>query len=43
MEAHRKGERRNEMMSVAVQALTDADVADLAAHYGSIEISLKVP
>jgi cytochrome c553 len=35
----RQGVRKNEMMSIVSQALSDADVADLAAYYAAIEIS----
>jgi cytochrome c553 len=35
----RQGVRKNEMMSIVSQALSDADVADLAAYYASIDIS----
>ena len=41
--AFRKGERKNEMMSVIVQQLSDQDVADLAAYYAAIEITVKLP
>jgi cytochrome c553 len=37
LNAFRKGERKNEMMSVVVQQLSDQDVADLAAYYAAIE------
>ena len=40
---YRKGIRKHEMMSLVVQPLTDADVADLAAYYSAIEISVKPP
>ena len=43
LNAFRKGERRNEMMSVVVQQLSDQDVADLAAYYAAIEVTVKVP
>jgi cytochrome c553 len=36
----RQGVRKNEMMSIVSQALSDADVADLAAYYAAIEISV---
>jgi cytochrome c553 len=41
--AFRKGERKNEMMSIVVQPLSDQDVADLAAYYAAIEVTAKVP
>ncbi len=43
MNAFRKGERKNEMMSVVVQQLKDQDIADLAAYYAAIEVTVKVP
>jgi cytochrome c553 len=41
--AFRKGERKNEMMSIVAQQLSDQDVADLAAYYAAIEVTAKVP
>jgi cytochrome c553 len=41
LDEFRKGIRKNDMMSIVVQQLSDQDVADLAAFYGSIEISVK--
>jgi cytochrome c553 len=35
----RQGVRKNEMMLIVSQALSDADIADLAAYYAAIEIS----
>jgi cytochrome c553 len=43
LNAFRKGERKNEMMSVVVQPLSDQDVADLAAYYAAIEVTAKPP
>jgi cytochrome c553 len=39
----RKGIRKNEMMSIVVQQLSDQDVADLAAYYSAIEVTAKPP
>ena len=39
----RKGVRKNDMMSIVIKELSDADVADLAAYYASIEIAAKPP
>ena len=39
----RKGIRKNDMMSIVVQQLSDQDVADLAAYYAAIEITAKPP
>jgi cytochrome c553 len=41
--AFKKGERKNEMMSIVVQPLSDQDVADLAAYYAAIEVTATVP
>ena len=43
LNAFRKGERKNEMMTLVVQPLTDQDVADLAAYYAAIEVTVKPP
>jgi cytochrome c553 len=43
LNAYRKGERKNEMMSLVVQPLSDQDVADLAAYYAAIEVAVKLP
>ena len=43
LNAFRKGERKNEMMTVVVQQLSDQDVADLSAYYAAIEVTAKVP
>jgi cytochrome c553 len=41
--AFKSGERKNEMMSVVVQDLSDTDIENLAAYYSGIEISVKPP
>ncbi len=43
LDAFRKGGRKNEMMSVVAQPLSDQDVADLAAYYSAIEVTAKPP
>jgi cytochrome c553 len=43
MNAFRKGERKNEMMTVVVQQLKDQDVEDLAAYYAAIEVTVTLP
>ena len=43
LKAFRTGKRVHEMMSVVVQQLSDQDVADLAAYYAAIEVTVKVP
>jgi cytochrome c553 len=39
----RRGVRKNDMMSLVVQQLSDQDVADLAAFYAAIELTTKPP
>ncbi len=41
--AFKSGERKNEMMSIVSQNLSDDDIANLAAYYSAIEISVKAP
>jgi len=43
LNAFRKGERKNDMMSIVAQQLSDQDVADLAAYYAALEVTVKVP
>jgi cytochrome c553 len=43
LRAFRSGERRNEMMSVAVKTLSDQDIRDLAAYYSAIKVEVTVP
>lgn len=39
----RGGIRKNELMSLVVPKLTDADIDDLAAYYSSIKIAVTPP
>src|SRR5215468_10340324 len=43
LDDYRSGVRRHDMMTLVVQPLTDQDVADLAAYYAAIEVSVKPP
>lgn len=43
LDEFRKGVRKNEMMSIVAQSLSDADIADLAAYYAAIQITAKPP
>lgn len=43
LRAYRGGERKDENMTVVAKPLTDQDIADLAAWYSSIEVSVKLP
>jgi len=39
----RSGERRNDMMSLVIANLKDADIADLAAYYAAIPVTAGTP
>ena len=42
--AFKSGERKNDMMSLVAPTLSDADVADLAAYYAAIPVTVgKLP
>ena len=41
LNAYRSGKRAHEVMSVVAKPLTDADIADLAAWFASLEIVLR--
>jgi cytochrome c553 len=41
LRAYRAGERRSEVMSVAVKALSEEDIRDLSAYYAAIQIEVK--
>jgi cytochrome c553 len=41
--AFKAGERKNEQMMVVVKALSDEDIANVAAYYSSIKITVEVP
>lgn len=41
--AYRSGERRNESMNIVAKELADADIADLAAYYASIQVDVVPP
>ncbi|MGH6962253.1 MAG: c-type cytochrome [Dongiaceae bacterium] len=43
LKAFRSGERQDPQMVVIAKKLSDDDIADLAAWYASIEITVKVP
>jgi cytochrome c553 len=43
LQDYRSGARRNEMMSVVVHPLTDQDIADLAAYYAAIPVTVGPP
>lgn len=41
LRAYRDGTRRHEVMSLMAKNLSDADIADLAAHFAAYELSVK--
>jgi cytochrome c553 len=43
LKAFRSEERKDETMSVVAKPLSDADIADLAAWYSGLEVSVTVP
>ena len=43
LRSYRSGERRHEVMSLVAKALSDDDIADLAAWFSSIRIEAKPP
>jgi cytochrome c553 len=43
LQAFKTGERQHEQMSIIAQGLSEEDIADLAAWYASIKISVELP
>lgn len=44
LHAYKSGARKNEMMSIIVPTLSDADIENLAAYYSAIEVKVgKMP
>ena len=43
LEAFRSGERQHEQMTIIAQGLSDEDIADLAAWYSSLKITVEIP
>ena len=41
--AYKSGERKNEQMSIIAKSVGDADLADLAAYYAGIKITVEAP
>ena len=41
--AYKIGQRKSQMMSVAVKSLSDEDIANVAAYYAAIKITVEVP
>jgi cytochrome c553 len=43
LKEYRDGQRRDEMMRILAEPLSDGDIEDLAAYYGAIEVEVKMP
>ena len=43
LKAYKAGERKSPMMSLAVKSLSDEDMANVAAYYAAIKITVEVP
>ena len=43
LKAFKSGERKHEQMSIVAQSLSDDDMANIAAWYSQIKISVEVP
>jgi cytochrome c553 len=41
--AYKAGERKSPMMSAVVKSLSDEDLANAAAYYAAIKITVEVP
>lgn len=41
--AFKAGERKNEQMTIVIKGLSDEDIANVAAYYSSIKITVQVP
>ena len=41
--AYKAGERKSPMMSVVVKSLSDEDMANIAAYYAAIKITVEIP
>ena len=41
--AYKTGHRKSQMMSVVVKSLSDEDMANVAAYYAAIKITVEVP
>ena len=43
LHAFKSGERKNEQMSIIASGLSDEDIADLAAWYSSLKVTVEMP
>jgi cytochrome c553 len=43
LKAFKSGERKNDQMSIIVESLSDDDMANLAAWYSSLKVTVEMP
>jgi cytochrome c553 len=43
LDAYRKGERKDPQMTIMAKDLSDDDIADLAAWYSSLKVTIEMP
>ena len=43
LKAFRSGERTHQQMSIIAQGLSDEDIANLAAYYSAIKVTVEIP
>jgi cytochrome c553 len=43
LKAFKAGERKNDQMTIVIKGLSDEDIANVAAYYSSIKITVQVP
>ena len=43
LKAYRSGARQHDQMTIIAEPLTDKEIADLAAYYSAIEVTVKLP
>ncbi len=43
LKSFKAGERKNQQMTIVIKGLSDEDIANVAAYYSSIKISVEVP
>jgi cytochrome c553 len=43
LHAFKNGERKHEQMSIIAQGLSEEDIADLAAWYGGLKVTVEMP
>ncbi len=43
LKAFKAGERKNQQMTIVIKGLSDEDIANVAAYYSSIKITVQIP